>query len=26
MLRLAYERAGVDPGGVQYVELHGTGA
>ncbi|MEU1026253.1 type I polyketide synthase, partial [Streptomyces sp. NPDC005904] len=25
MLRLAYERAGVDPGGVQYVELHGTG-
>ncbi|MGW3572547.1 beta-ketoacyl [acyl carrier protein] synthase domain-containing protein, partial [Streptomyces sp. NPDC000941] len=25
VLRLAYERAGVDVGGVQYVELHGTG-
>ncbi|MFJ1991299.1 type I polyketide synthase [Streptomyces asiaticus] len=25
MLRAAYERAGVDPARVQYVELHGTG-
>ena len=25
MLRLAYGRAGVDPGGVGYVECHGTG-
>ncbi|WP_024804255.1 type I polyketide synthase [Nocardia sp. BMG51109] len=25
VLRLAYERAGVDPAAVQYVELHGTG-
>ncbi|WP_211836273.1 type I polyketide synthase [Streptomyces rhizosphaericus] len=25
VLREAYERAGVDPGAVQYVELHGTG-
>ncbi|MCC4314499.1 type I polyketide synthase, partial [Streptomyces malaysiensis] len=25
MLRAAYERAGVDPSKVQYVELHGTG-
>ncbi|HEY0699604.1 MAG TPA: beta-ketoacyl synthase N-terminal-like domain-containing protein, partial [Micromonospora sp.] len=25
VLRLAYRRAGVDPGEVQYVELHGTG-
>ncbi|WP_351234374.1 beta-ketoacyl synthase N-terminal-like domain-containing protein, partial [Streptomyces sp. NPDC002133] len=25
VLRLAYERAGVDPRAVQYVELHGTG-
>ncbi|WP_433135957.1 type I polyketide synthase [Actinomadura nitritigenes] len=25
VLRLAYERSGVDPGAVQYVELHGTG-
>ncbi|MFD8685178.1 type I polyketide synthase, partial [Streptomyces sp. NPDC059641] len=25
VLRLAYENAGVDPGAVQYVELHGTG-
>uniref|UniRef100_UPI0021CFF0C8 type I polyketide synthase n=1 Tax=Streptomyces lycopersici TaxID=2974589 RepID=UPI0021CFF0C8 len=25
MLRTAYERAGVDPARVQYVELHGTG-
>ncbi|MBB5857529.1 SDR family NAD(P)-dependent oxidoreductase [Amycolatopsis umgeniensis] len=25
VLRTAYERAGVDPGSVQYVELHGTG-
>ncbi|WP_208720383.1 type I polyketide synthase [Streptomyces malaysiensis] len=25
MLRAAYERAGVDPAKVQYVELHGTG-
>ncbi|MGW4551114.1 type I polyketide synthase, partial [Streptomyces violaceorubidus] len=25
VLRLAYERAGVDPADVQYVELHGTG-
>ncbi|MFJ2211823.1 SDR family NAD(P)-dependent oxidoreductase [Streptomyces sp. NPDC101062] len=25
VLRLAYERAGVDPASVQYVELHGTG-
>ncbi|MFB6894235.1 type I polyketide synthase, partial [Kitasatospora sp. NPDC056327] len=25
VLRRAYERAGVDPAGVQYVELHGTG-
>jgi acyl transferase domain-containing protein len=25
MLRLAYERAGVDPGSVRYVESHGTG-
>ena len=25
LLRAAYERAGVDPAGVQYVELHGTG-
>ncbi|MGK3106591.1 type I polyketide synthase [Streptomyces sp. WAC05858] len=25
MLRAAYERAGVDPAQVQYVELHGTG-
>ncbi|MFI1184456.1 SDR family NAD(P)-dependent oxidoreductase [Streptomyces sp. NPDC020799] len=25
VLRLAYERSGIDPGEVQYVELHGTG-
>ncbi|PWS44023.1 polyketide synthase, partial [Streptomyces sp. ZEA17I] len=25
VLRLAYERAGIDPAEVQYVELHGTG-
>ncbi|MFD7446142.1 type I polyketide synthase, partial [Streptomyces sp. NPDC059909] len=25
VLRLAYERAGIDPRAVQYVELHGTG-
>jgi acyl transferase domain-containing protein/acyl carrier protein len=25
VLRLAYERAGVDPADIQYVELHGTG-
>ena len=25
VLRLAYEQAGVEPGDVQYVELHGTG-